>query len=97
MNGRSSTIGVGLVGAGFVAPHHIDALRRLGGIEVVGIAGSSLKKAERKADEFGVPRAYGSYEELIADPDIHVVHITTPNHMHFPIALAALQAKKQVI
>ncbi len=90
-------IGVGVVGSGFVAPHHIDAVRRLGGIEVVGIAGSSLKKAESKANELGIPKAYGSDEELIADPDIHVVHNVTPNHLHFPVNMAVIEAGKHII
>ena len=97
MSQRSSTIGVGVVGTGFVAPHHIDAIRRLGGAEVVGLAGSSLKKAERKADELGIPRAYGSYQELIADPDIHVIHNVTPNHLdRYPDVEAYARAKARI-
>ena len=88
---------MGLVGPGFVAPHHIDAVRRIGGVEIIGIAGSSLKKTERKAEELGIPRAYGSYEELIADPDIQVIHNTTPNHMHFPVDMAVIKAGKHII
>ena len=88
---------MGLIGPGFVATHHIDAVRRLGDVDVVAIAGSSQASAERKAAEMNVARAYGSYEELIADPDVDVVHNTTPNHMHFPVTMAALKAGKHVI
>lgn len=97
MSERSPRIGVGVVGTGFVAPHHIDALRRLTGVEVVGIAGSSLKKAKSKAEEWGVPKAYGSYEEMVADPDIHVVHNATPNHLHFPVNMAVIEAGKHIV
>lgn len=90
-------IGMGLVGPGFVAPHHIDAVRRLGDVDVVAIAGSSEASASKKARQFGVPRFYGSYEALIADPDIQVVHNTTPNHLHLPVSMAALAAKKHLI
>ncbi len=94
---RRKRIGMGLVGPGFIATQHIEAVRRLGYVDVVAIAGSSLASAERKAAQYGVDRAYGSWSELIADPDIDVVHITTPNHLHLPVSLAVLAAGKHVI
>lgn len=90
-------IGMGLVGPGFIAPHHIDAVRRLGDVDVVAIAGSSHASAEKKAREYKVERAYGDYQALIADPDVHVIHNTTPNHLHLAVNLAALKAGKHVI
>jgi predicted dehydrogenase len=90
-------IGMGLVGPGFIAAHHIDAVRRLGDVDIVGIAGSTQDSALRKAKQLGVSRAYGDYHDLIADPDIHVIHNTTPNYLHFPVTMAALQAGKHVI
>lgn len=90
-------LGMGLVGPGFIAAHHIDAVRRLGDVEVVAIAGSSEQSAKRKAQEYKVDRAYGDYKALIADPEIAVVHNTTPNHLHLPVTLAALEAGKHVI
>lgn len=88
---------MGLVGPGFVGAHHIDAVRRLGFVDIVAIAASSDVSARRKADALGVPKAYGSYEKLIADPAVHVVHNTTPNALHLPVILAALKAGKHVI
>src|SRR5207342_1260777 len=90
-------IGMGLVGPGFVGAHHIDAVRRLGFVDVVAVAASSDASARRKADALGVPKAYGSFEALVADPDIHVVHNTTPNYLHVPVILAALAHGKHVI
>lgn len=90
-------IGMGLVGPGFVAAHHIDAVRRLGDVDVVAIAGSSQESADRKAHEYRVERAYGDFHALIADPDVQVIHNTTPNHLHLPVAMAALKAGKHVI
>ncbi|HEX8725294.1 MAG TPA: Gfo/Idh/MocA family oxidoreductase [Gemmatimonadaceae bacterium] len=90
-------LGMGLVGPGFVAAHHIDAVRRLGDVEVVAIAGSGLESALRRAQELRVDRAYGDYRELLSDPSIDVVHNTTPNHLHLEISLAALRAGKHVI
>jgi predicted dehydrogenase len=90
-------IGMGLIGPGFVAAHHLDAVRRLGDVDIVAIAGSSQQSAEKKARAYKVDRAYGQYKALIADPDVQVIHNTTPNHMHLPVTLAALQAGKHVI
>src|SRR5262245_6291559 len=90
-------LGMGLVGPGFVGVHHIDAVRRLGFVDVVAIAASSDASARRKADALGVPKAYGSYQALVADPDVHVVHNTTPNYLHVPVIEAALAARKHVI
>ena len=93
----SRRLRMGLVGPGFIAPHHIDAVRRLGNVDVLGIAGSSPESAARKAHELGVERSYASYTDLIADQEIDVVHNTTPNHLHLPVSLAALRAGKHVV
>jgi len=90
-------VGMGLVGPGFVGAHHIDAVRRLGFVDVVAIAASTEASARDKALALGVPRAYGSVEALVADPDVHVVHNTTPNHLHVPVIMAALARRKHVI
>src|SRR5688500_4802310 len=88
---------MGLVGPGFVGAHHIDAVRRLGFVDVVAVAASSERSARAKADALGVPKAYGSYEALAADPDIDVVHNTTPNHLHVPVIMAALTHRKHIV
>ena len=90
-------LGMGLVGPGFVGAHHVDAVRRLGFVDVIGVAASSQESARRKADALGVPKAYGSYQELIADPAVHVVHNTTPNYLHGPVIKAAAAAGKHII
>jgi predicted dehydrogenase len=90
-------LGMGLVGPGFIAAHHLDAVRRLGDVEVVGIAGSSLESATKRARELNAGQAYAGYRELLADPAILVIHNTTPNHLHREVSLAALRAGKHVI
>jgi len=90
-------LGMGLVGPGFIAAHHLDAVRRLGDVEIVGIAGSSLESAKKRARELNAGRGYASYQELLADPAVQVVHNTTPNHLHREVSLAALRAGKHVI
>ncbi len=90
-----SEIKVGVVGTGFIGPAHIEALRRLG-IDVVGIAGSSPERAAPMAKALGL-RVYDAFESLIADPLINVVHITSPNNLHYPQVKAALLAGKHVV
>ena len=90
-------IGMGLVGAGFVGPHHIDAVRRLGYVDIVAVGGSSDASAAAKAEALGARKSYGSYEELVRDPDIDVIHNATPNYLHFHVTAAAIAARKHVI
>ena len=90
-------IGMGIVGAGFVGPHHVDAVRRLGYVDIVAVAGSSQSSAQRKADALGARKAYGSYEALLDDPEVQVVHNATPNYLHYPVNAAAIAKGKHVI
>src|SRR4029453_16270574 len=90
-------IGMGIVGAGFVGPHHVDAVRRLGFVDVVAVAGSSQASADKKAEALGARKAYGSYEALLNDPDIQVVHNATPNYLHYPVNAAAIAKGKNVV
>jgi len=93
----SRRLGMGLVGPGFVGAHHIDAVRRLGFVDVVAVAASTTASAEAKAHTLGVAKAYGNYEALAADPDVDVVHVTTPNALHGPVIDAALAHRKHVV
>ena len=88
---------MGIVGAGFVGPHHVDAVRRLGYVDVVAVAGSSQASAEKKAEALGARRAYGSYEALLNDPEIQVVHNATPNYLHYPVNAAAIAKGKHIV
>ncbi len=90
-------IGMGIVGAGFVGPHHVDAVRRLGFVDVVAVAGSNEASAAKKAEALGVPKSYGSYEALLNDPDVQVVHNATPNYLHYPVNSAAIAKGKHVV
>ena len=86
----------GVVGVGFVGVAHIEALRRLD-VGVVGVVGSSPERARAKTAQFDLPPVVESYEALLADDSIDVVHVTTPNHLHADQVLAALDAGKHVV
>ena len=90
-------IKVAIVGTGFMGRVHTEALRRLGNIEVVGVAGSSAERARKFAGEVSIERATGDYRELIADPQIDAVHICTPNALHFQQSMDSLAAGKHVV
>jgi predicted dehydrogenase len=80
-----------VVGTGFVGVLHVEALRRLG-VEVLGVVGSSPERARAKGLE-----PYDSFETLLADDRADVVHLTTPNHLHYEQAKAVLAAGKHVV
>jgi predicted dehydrogenase len=90
------TIGVAVVGTGFMGPAHTEALRRLG-LSVVGILGSTPEKSRRAATALGLAKGYASFEEVLSDPDVQSVHLATPNRLHYPMARAALLAGKHVL
>ena len=85
-----------IVGLGFVGRAHLDALRRLG-ITVQGALGSTPERSKSSASTLHLPRAYQSLEELAADPSVDVVHLCTPNHVHFQQASQLLRAGKHVL
>jgi predicted dehydrogenase len=85
-----------VVGTGFIGVVHVEALRRLG-VEVTGIVGSSPERAAEKARAAALPAPYPSFEAMLADPAIDVVHLTTPNHLHFEQVRAVLAAGKHVV
>ena len=90
------SLNAAIVGLGFVGRAHLDALRRLG-IPVQGALGSTPERSRNSADSLHVSRAYNSLEELAADPFVHVVHLCTPNHLHFQQASQLLRAGKHVL
>ena len=85
-----------VIGAGFVGRAHIEALRRLA-VPVQGVLGSSGARAQAASRALGIARAYQSLEELLSDSSVDVVHICTPNHLHFPETQSAMQAGKHVM
>ena len=91
-------IRVGIVGAGgIVGSTHIPGLRRMPGVEIVAVANRSLESSQRAAKEFGIPRAYGAWEELIAADGIDAVLIGTWPYMHRAVTLAALDRGRHVL
>jgi predicted dehydrogenase len=86
-----------VIGTGFMGRVHLEALRRVENVDVVEIAATSAEKAKAAAAGYNVLNATGDWQDVIKDPSIDALHITTPNVSHFPIAKAALEAGKHVL
>ena len=89
-------IGTAVVGTGFIGVVHVEALRRLG-VQVHGVVGSSRERAAARSRQLGLPPAYDNFEAMLADPRVDVVHITSPNHLHYLQAKAVLGSGKHVV
>ncbi len=90
-------IKTGIIGTGFIGPTHIEALRRLGYVDVAALADIDESTAAAKAKMLNVDKYYGDYREMIKDPEIQVVHICAPNSFHYEMTKAALLAGKHVL
>jgi predicted dehydrogenase len=93
---RISDVGAAVIGSGFIGSVHIEALRRLG-VPIRGLLEVSPEHGAKRIAELGLPRAYGSLEELLADDRVEVVHVTSPNALHFPQVKAIVAAGKHVV
>ncbi|MDJ0925217.1 MAG: Gfo/Idh/MocA family oxidoreductase [Acidimicrobiia bacterium] len=88
----------GVLGTALIAREHvIPALHNARRCELDAIASRSHPMAETIAAEFDIPRAFGSYEEMLADPDIDAVYVPLPNDLHAPWTIRALGARKHVL
>jgi predicted dehydrogenase len=94
----SGTLRVGLIGAGAnTRARHIPGLRAVPDVEIVGVCNRRPSSTAGVAREYGIPRTYESWEEVVADPDVDAVVIGTWPYLHCPITLAALEAGKHVL
>lgn len=85
---------VGIIGTGWIAEKAAITLNGTECCEALAVGSRSQEKAEEFAAKWGIPKAYGSYTELIADPDIDLVYVGTPHSHHFDVTKEALQAGK---
>lgn len=75
----------------------IPAMQQANLVEVAGIASRNVERAQETADELSIPKAYGSYEDLLDDPEIDAIYIPLPNHLHVPWSIKSLEAGKHVL
>jgi predicted dehydrogenase len=94
---KQRRIRVGVAGTGFSATVHLDALRRLPGVEVVAIAGSDIERARAIADQERIPHAYAGHAELLDHDGLDAIHNCTVNRLHHEVSLAALERGLHVL
>ena len=93
---RIADIGAAVIGTGFIGTVHVEALRRIG-VQVRGVLGSTPERGAVRAEALNVPRAYASLDDLLADPGVDVVHVTSPNDLHVSQTKAILAAGRHVV
>ena len=92
------TIRVGIIGAGGnTTSRHIPGLQAIDGVEIVGVCNRSQESSQRVADQFGIPKTYGNWQDAIADADTNAIVIGTWPYMHCRATIAALEADKHVM
>ena len=87
---------IGILGCGVMAETFADTLRQMGEVECYAAASRTLKRAEEFAGKYGFKKAYGSYEELCADPEVELIYIATPHSSHFDNMKLCIRHKKPV-
>jgi len=88
---------VGVIGTGFIGPIHIENARRSFKAEVIALAENSMDLAKTKAALYDVPLYFDDYRKLLENKDIDVVHVCSPNFLHYQMAKDALLAGKHVV
>src|SRR5882672_11357811 len=93
----SGPVRLGILGTGGILARFLPGARRSSAIEVAAVASRDDERARSFAADQGIPKAFGSYDALIADPDVDAVYIPLPNGMHHPWTMRSLAAGKHVI
>lgn len=88
---------VGIIGAGWIAAKMAETLAGTEGVQVCAISSRDKLKADKFAADWGIPKSYGSYKELVEDPDVDLVYVATPHSHHFLHASLAIEAGKPVL
>lgn len=87
----------GIMGPGWIAERFTESVQVHSRQVMAAVGSRSLSRSKEFAEKFGVPAAYGSYEELASAPDVDIVYVTTPHNFHHSAALLALEAGKHVL
>ena len=90
-------VSTAIIGTGFMGRVHAEQIRRLGFVDIAGVASVNAAEAAAFGQSMGIERTTGNYKELLADPSIQAVHVLTPNALHFPVSMDALNAGKAVL
>jgi predicted dehydrogenase len=89
-------VGIGMIGVGQIAKHHLETYSKIDGARVVAAADINADELSRVSERYGIGRTYASYRELLADPEVEAVDVCLHNNLHAPVTVAALEAGKHV-
>jgi predicted dehydrogenase len=87
----------GILGPGWIAHKFAEGLKVVGDCEIYAVGSRSIDNAKKFAQEYGAPKAYGSYEELAKDPDVDVIYVATPHNLHYENTIMCLENGKNVL
>lgn len=85
-----------IIGLGYIGESHIEAVNRIGSCTLYGVFDANKELAKEKTEFYGIPKCYDSIDELLADPEIDVVHNCTPNRLHHEINCRVIKAGKNL-
>jgi predicted dehydrogenase len=97
MTARAEPVRWGILSTANINRKFLAGAREAPGVEILALASRDADRAQAYASERGIPRAYGDYDQLLADPDVEAVYIPLPNALHVPWSLRALEAGKHVL
>lgn len=86
-----------VIGSGFMGGAHIEALQRIGGVDVVVLSSNDADSAKGLQDKYSIPKVYENWQDVIEDDEVEVVHNCTPNFLHFEINKAVIEAGKHIL
>ncbi len=86
-----------VIGSGFMGAAHIEALNRIGGVEITAIVSKEKEQAENLARRYSIPVVFEDWQEIINEKNVEVIHNCTPNLYHFDINKAAIENDKHII
>ena len=87
----------GILSTGWIAEQFVTDLRHLPDAEAVAVGSRTPAAAQAFADRFGIPRAHGSWQALVEDPDVDAIYVATPHHAHFEASMLSLDAGKATL
>ena len=90
-------IKVGLIGTGYIGMVHLEALHRIGNINIVAVSDINKSLADNAATKYNISKIYYNPDDLINDAEIEVVHNCTPNHLHFGLNKKIIKTGKQLL
>jgi len=98
MGAGASEIRIGIVGAGKIArTRHLPGFRAIPGVKIVGVCNQHRESSAKVSREFGIPKVFGTWEDLVEDPEIDAVVVSAWPYLHCAVTLAALEAGKHVL